>query len=167
MIKINYLSALAMAVAVAFFTACGSMSQDTSDLTVPQLLVELRGIDYGGNGSRTVTLPVSGQQVSVSNTPLAGEFDILNVELVKVERGMALMLQLSTLASRELYRSSVTNKGNLVVLTINGNPVGVRRLDGAIKDGIFYTFVEIDDEELPQLVMDLKESIAKLQKMMH
>ena len=37
-------------------------------------------------------------------------------------------------------------------------------IDGAIQDGNFYTFVEVDDEELGQLVLDIKETIVELQK---
>ena len=46
---------------------------------------------------------------------------------------------------------------------VNGNAIGARRIDGAIQDGNFYTFVEVDDEELGQLVLDIKETIVKLQ----
>ena len=45
-------------------------------------------------------------------------------------------------------------------LMVNGNAIGARRIDGAIQDGNFYTFVEVDDEELGQLVLDIKETIV-------
>ena len=53
--------------------------------------------------------------------------------------------------------------GSRIVFMVNGNAIGARRMDGAIQDGNFYTFVEVDDEELGQLVLDIKKTIAKLQ----
>jgi hypothetical protein len=54
--------------------------------------------------------------------------------------------------------------GNRIVFMVNGNAIGARRIDGAIQDGNLYTFVEVDDEELGQLVLDIKETIVELQK---
>jgi hypothetical protein len=94
---------------------------------------------------------------------LVNEFDIINAEMVKVDMGLALMLELTDTGRRELYRRSVTNKGNRVVLTSNDKAIGARVLDGAINDGKFYTFVEMNDDELGEFILDLKASIAELQ----
>lgn len=133
------------------------------NMQVPRLMIESRGMNYAGSGETELTLPISGSTIKVENKPIVNEFDIINAEMVSVEMGLALMLKLTDTGRRELYRRSVTNKGNRVVLTSNGKAIGARVLDGAITDGIFYTFVEIDDEELGQFVLDLKESIAELQ----
>ena len=53
--------------------------------------------------------------------------------------------------------------GSRIVFMVNGNAIGARRIDGAIQDGNFYTFVEIDDEELGQLVLNIKQTIVELQ----
>ena len=53
--------------------------------------------------------------------------------------------------------------GSRIVFMVNGNAIGARRIDGAILDGNFYTFVEIDDEELGQLVLNIKQTIVELQ----
>jgi hypothetical protein len=137
---------------------------DPDELRVPRLMIEARGVSYGNLTGDTLTLPVSGTQIAVQSEPLVSEFEIVNVELVKVDMGMALLVQVTEKGARALYRGSVTNNGGRVVLTINGNPIGARRLDGAIENGDFYTFVEVDDEELGELVVKIKETLIEIQK---
>lgn len=137
---------------------------DFEDLRVPRLMIEARGVNYGSLTGTTATLPVSGTQIPLQSEPLVSEFEINNVELVKVDMGLALLIQVSEKGARDLYRGSVTNNGGRVVLTVNGNPIGARRLDGAIEDGKLYTFVEVDDEELGQLVLDIKQTLVEIQK---
>ena len=120
-------------------------------------------MNYGSITPTAMRLPKSGTVVEVIKEPLISEFEIVNAELVKVELGMALLLQLSDRGARSLYRASVTNNGNRIVVTINGNPIGFRRLDGPINNGNFYCFVEMRDEVLSDLVLDLKDSIFYLQ----
>jgi hypothetical protein len=131
--------------------------------TIPRLLVETRGVSYGAMGGEVITLPVSGTSIAVQKVPVVTEFDITNVEMVEVELGRALLVQVNEAGARALYRSTVTNMGGRIVLTVNGNAIGARRIDGAIADGNFYTFVEVDDEELGQLVLDIKETLAELE----
>ena len=133
------------------------------NMQVPRLMIESRGMNYAGSGEVKLTLPISGSTVRVESKPIVNEFDIINAEMVKVDMGLALMLQLNDTGRRELYRRSVTNKGNRVVLTSNDKAVGTRVLDGAITDGVLYMFVEMNDEELARFVLDLKTSITELQ----
>ena len=134
------------------------------NLKVPRLMVEARGVTYGSLQTNTVVLPQSGTKVALQKEPIVNEFEILNAELVKVERGMALLLELSEKGARQLYRGTVTNMGGRIVLLINGNPVGAWRIDGAIQNGKYYTFVELPDESLGDLVLDLKDSLFYLQQ---
>ena len=127
-------------------------------------MIETRGVNYGAPTGEIVTLPVSGTTISIQGDPVANEFDILNVEMVKVDLGVALLVQAGGQGKRNLYRASVSNNGNRIVFMVNGNAIGARRIDGVIQDGNFYTFVEVDDEELGQLVLDIKETIVDLQK---
>ena len=108
-------------------------------------------------------MPVSRTTVSIQGDPVVNEFNILNVEMVKVDMGMALLVQTGGQGARNLYRASVSNMGSRIVFMVNGNAIGARRIDGAIQDGNFYTFVEIDDEELGQLVLNIKQTIVELQ----
>ncbi|MFP4070122.1 MAG: hypothetical protein ACOC4K_05465 [Verrucomicrobiota bacterium] len=143
-------------------TGCKREKIDDENLKIPRLMVETRGQSYGGSGE-VVRLPVSGSTIPIQTTPAVNEFEIRNVELVKVEMGMALLIQTTDLGARALYRATVTNMGGRIVLTINGNAVGARRIDGAISDGNLYTFVEVPEEDLGQLVLDIRETIAHLQ----
>lgn len=147
------------------FVASGCREKTSLEgVTIPRLYIESRGVGgYSGNASELVRLPVSGSAIPVDREPLVNEFEITNVELVKVDLGLALLLQLSAEGSRKLYRASVSRMGGRIVLTVNGNPIGARRIDSAIADGNLFTFVEVPDAEMEALVVDLKESIIKLQ----
>ena len=59
------------------------------NLSVPRLMLETRNINYGAPSGETVTLPVSRTTVSIQGDPVVNEFNILNVEMVKVDMGMA------------------------------------------------------------------------------
>jgi len=156
------LSLLLLFTSFSFFVGC--KKDKLENLTVPRLMIETRGVNYGEMSGKTVTLPVSGTSISIEGEPVANEFDIMNVEQVKVDMGMALLVQVGGKGARQLYRASVSNMGGRIVLTINGNAIGARRIDGAIQNGNFYTFVEVDDAELGQLVLDIKESLVKIQE---
>lgn len=136
---------------------------EIDNMQVPRLMIEARGVDYGGGGGHRVTLPVSGTAIKLEREPVVSEYDIINVDMVKVDLGLALMIQVTDKGSRELYRRSVTHSGSRIVLTTNDQPIGASRLGGTIEDGRFFTFVEIPDDELGQFVIDLKASIAELQ----
>ena len=155
------LSSLILLVSFGLLVACKKDKQE--DLSVPRLMMEARNTNYGAISAETITLPVSGTTVSIQGDPVVNEFDILNVEMVKVDMGLALLVQTGGQGARDLYRASVSNMGSRIVFMVNGNAIGARRIDGAIQDGNFYTFVEVDDEELGQLVLDIKETIVKLQ----
>jgi hypothetical protein len=143
---------------------CKKDKLEADELMVPRLMVETRSVQYGALGGSVVELPVSGTRIALQKEPLVSEFNIVNVELVKVEMGLALLIQTNEKGARSLYRGTVSNMGGRVVLTVNNNAIGARRIDGAIQNGNFYTFVEVDDEELGQLVLDIKETIKELQK---
>ncbi len=145
------------------FKGVYGFNNKVENMQVPRLMIESRGMNYSGASGVEFVLPVSGTRIQVEKKPIVNEFDIINAEMVKVDMGFALMLELTDTGRREMYRRSVTNKGNRAVLTTNGEAIGARVLDGAITDNKFYTFVEIDDRELGQFVLDLKESIAELQ----
>jgi len=150
---------------LGLFVGC-KRDDDPENRRVPRLMIEARGVNYGNLTGSTAVLPLSGTQIPLQREPLVSEFEIANVELVKVDMGMALLIQLTEKGARALYRGSVSNNGGRVVLTVNGNPIGARRLSGAIEDGNLYTFVEIDDEELGQLVLDIRQTLNEIQKKM-
>ena len=147
---------------LAVCLACGcKKEQELKNLTLPRLMIETRG---HVEPPVIAVLPVSGTSISIQDEPLVDEFNVLNVELVKVDMGLALLVQVSAQGSRSLYRGSISNMGGRIVLMINGNAIGARRIDGPIEDGNFFTFVEVSDEELGKLVFDIKASLASIKK---
>jgi hypothetical protein len=116
-----------------------------------------------GDGT-PVMLPQSGVRLTVNSKPVITEGDIVNVELVQVDLGKCLLVQLTPSATRDFYRMSVSHQGRRLVLLVNDNPLGARRIDGAITNGVVYVFVEIPDSELPVLVDNLKKSSVAMQR---
>lgn len=116
-----------------------------------------------GDGT-PITLPKSGVRLAVNPKPVITEGDIVNVEIVQVDLGKCLFFQLSPSATRDFYRMSVSHQGRRLVLVINDVPLGARRIDGAITNGVIYVFAEMPDAELPALVANLKKTSTALQK---
>ena len=144
--------------AILGFAGCQSSSRDFK-ATVARFYLE----STTGEGNK-ITLPRSGITAMVSTKPVLSEGDIVNVELIEVDLGKCLMFELTPAASRDYYRTSVSQNGRRVFLTINQVPLGARRIDGAISDGRLFVFVEVPDAELPALVADLKKSAVAIQK---
>lgn len=109
-----------------------------------------------------VTLPDSGVTISVGPKPVVVEYDIANAEVAQVDLGRCLLVQLNPAAARDLYRLSVSSLGRRLVVALNDQFVGARRLDEAIADGRVLIFIETPDGELPGLVERLKRTSADL-----
>ena len=142
--------------------ATGCRGRTLENTCVPRLLLEQRGLNYGAMSAVTVKLQKSNTLVEVYSEPLIDEFEIKNVELVQVDKGFALLFILSDKGARDLYRASVTHMGSRVVLSINSNFICQRYIDGTINDGKFYTFVELPQDSLGQLVLDIKATLANI-----
>jgi hypothetical protein len=151
--------ALSVLVSTLALTACTSAPKpvDYQPLVV-RFFIEARP----GEGGVPVHLPVSGVSVTVAAKPVLVEYDILNAEVAKVELGQCLMLQFTPAAARDLYRLSVASMGRRLVLTLNDEPVGARRIDQALGDGTLLVFVERPDAELPALVERIKRTSADI-----
>ena len=119
-----------------------------------------------GNGATgtQVTLPRSGVTLIMNAKPVLTEGDITDVELVQVELGKCLAFKLTASAARDFYRMSGSHQGRRLALTINGDAIGARRIDGAIADGVVFVFVETPDELLPQMVENLKKTSMAMQR---
>lgn len=156
------LACLLLLMAAIFAAAgCQSAAKKPRDYTptVARFFLE------AGSGEGTaITLPMSGVQVTVNSKPVITEGDITGIELVQVELGKALMFQLTPTATRDFYRLTGTHQGRRLVLVVNDNPLGARRIDGAIINGLVFVFAEIPEEAMPALVENLKKSTVALQK---
>ena len=139
----------------------GCQSSVTRDYTAMSARFFLEAANADG---LPLTLPQSGVRVSVNAQPVITEGDIINVELVQVELGKCLLVQLTPTATRDFYRLSVTHQGRRLVLMVNGKTLGARRLDGPIANGIVYLFVEMPEAELPDFVDNLKKSSVAMQR---
>ena len=164
--KIQSITSLSLLFLCYFFVGCREEAAPEA-LMLPRLYLEGRVMNYGSMTPQSMVMPKSKTTIEVFRQPLISEFDIKNAEMVKVDLGMALLLQITEQGARNLYRATVVNKGNRIVLTINGNPVGFRRIDGPITDGNFFSFVEMNTTALEELVLNLKETFEYLQAHSH
>src|SRR5262245_24808663 len=122
----------ALAILVAWGCQSASAPRDFKP-TIARFFLESATAD-----GTPVMLPHSGVHLVVNSKPVIAEGDIINVELVQVDLGKCLMFQLSSPATRDFYRLSVTHLGRRLVLTVNGEPLGARRIDGAIGNGAVF-----------------------------
>ncbi len=109
-----------------------------------------------------VRLPVSGVNITVGARPVFVENDLVNAEVARIDLGVCLMLQLTPAAARDLYRLSVSSLGRQLVFFLNDAPLGARRIEQAMPDGVILVFVETPDEQLPGLVARLKRTSADI-----
>ena len=144
---------------VLFLSGCQSSPKPTAyEPLVVRFFLETRP----GEAGVLLQLPVSGVGVTVAAKPILVEYDVLNAEVARVELGECLLLQFTPAAARDLYRLSVASVGRRLVLTLNDEPVGARRIEQAIGDGTILVFVERPDAELPGLVARIKRTSADI-----
>jgi hypothetical protein len=115
-----------------------------------------------GEAGVEVQLPQSGATINIGPKPVLVESDIINAEVVRVDLGRCLMVQLTPAAARDLYRMSVVAAGRRLVLSLDDRFLGARRIDQAMADGTVLVFVELPDERLPGLVARLKRTSTDL-----
>ncbi len=111
---------------------------------------------------REIEMPLSGVPLTIATDPVLDEFDIVNIELVKVDLGLVLLFQFDLEASRKLMRVTASNLGRRMVLLVNGDPVGVRIIDHIVENGNWLTFTELSDDRLYDFVVDLRATLAEI-----
>ncbi len=152
-----------VALGVSIFCLAGCGRQEEVMLVRMYLEAPTEGV--GERMTFPVTLPRSGLSYAVYRQPVLLERMIVQVDRARVASGrVALRFVLDDEGRRELYRLSVSQRGRAIVTTINSVPVGVRVLDGTIEDGVFFTFVEVDGEELEALAVALQENAVKVRE---
>ena len=115
------------------------------------------------NEGSILTLPVSGARIQVDPKAVLTEYDVVAVDVAELELGPCLQFTLTHRASRAFYQKSATNLGKRLVLLVNGQPLGLQRLERPIGNGVVYIFVEIPDSELPELAKNLRGTSIELQ----
>lgn len=160
---------LLFAIATVGWTGCSSWRNREPVENVPRFFLEAgaqRSAAPGAAATDTVVLPVSQSRISIYLRPVFAEHNIQWVQLYEVDRGFVLGFQLNSTGTRELTRLSVQNIGYRLVLVVDGDPIGARRIDGIMEDGMIYTFVELPDEELLDLLEDLQTGLSEARKRM-
>ena len=142
------------------FAGCQA-AKPARDTTLTRARFFLEAADARGT---EIVLPQSGVRLVMNMKPVLTEGDIVNVELAQVDLGQCLVFQLTPAAARDFYRLSASHQGRRLALVLNGSPVGARRVDGPIADGVLFVFVEVPDSTLPKLVEELKRSTAAVQR---
>ena len=153
--------AVAMLAVLLVWSAGGCQSTAPRDFTAVSARFFLEAPNLDGT---PLTLPQSGVRLSVNPQPVITEGDIMNVELVQVDLGKCLLVQLTPSAARDFYRLSITHQGRRLVLMVDGKALGARRLDGPIMNGVVYVFIEVPETELPGFVDNLKKSSVAMQR---
>lgn len=150
---------LLLAVSVGLLASCQTAEKRDYAPTAARFFIE----SANGEGAMAV-LPQSGVRIAVASKPVVTEFDVANVEIAQVELGQCLLFQLTPAAARDLYRLTGANQGRRLVLTLNGNALGARRIERPFADGTILVFVEVPDHQLPELVRNLKGTTAEVQR---
>lgn len=140
---------------------CQTTGMDSAAYTRARFFLE--SVSSEGYGA-AVALPVSGIQIPLQGQAIVSEYDYLAVDVVDVDLGRCLVFTLKPAAAREFYQISVGNQGKRLVLIVNGEPLGVRLIDGPIADGRIFVFLEVSDSNLMELARKLKETNFDIQK---
>jgi hypothetical protein len=155
-----FLYSLSLA-ALLFLPACDKELPD-----LPTFYLEMGNAYNTLDQSQELNFEHSGLHYTVYNKPLIQPWNVLNVELVRVDSGkLALRFSFDDEGQRELYRTSVTNMGRMIVTVVDGKPIGARQIDGPMQGGVFYTFSELSEEELMELVPKMQESVREVNQM--
>ena len=140
------------------FSSCSTTSGlRAEDRMLARFVVE------SDNGA-VVSMPVSGARIQVNPKATLTEYDYLDVSVVELDLGLCLQFALSHQASRAFYQTSAINQGRRLVLLVNGRPLGLRRIDRPVSNGVIYVFVEVPDGELPELAKNLRDTSIEVQK---
>ncbi len=142
-------------------TGCQTTSEKDYDPIIARFFLEANPQE---GYAAPMVLPISKVMVPVNPKPVISEIDIIGVDMVQVDLGRCLSFRVTRDAARDLYRLSVDNLGRRLVLTLNGEPVGVRRMDRPLSYGNIMIFLEISDEQLEKTASDLELSTIDVQK---
>lgn len=146
----------------SFLVSCSSFKDEfrLKEEDTAWVNVYLEGSPFSSNaGVSLVELPMSGSEIQIFDRPVLQTTDFVGAQVVQVRYGLALALSLTNRGRHQLARVSGENLGYRLVLAVNSEPVGARRIDGMIQDGVLFTFVEIDDSELEELARKINRTI--------
>jgi hypothetical protein len=144
---------------VAGVMGCSTVSSPDERATMARFHLESRE----AIGPRT-RLPQSETEITIAAKPVFTEFDLTSVAIVETELGNCLSFQLTAAAARDLHRLSLVNVGQRLVLTVDGEAMGARRIEQPIDDGVLLVFIEMPDDQLPALKAALLKTAEDYQR---
>lgn len=161
----RFLCSLGAALVLAVFALAGSGCSDKKVEGKPiRFYVQVDDAGAMGTKSRPARMP-DGMVYFVKPDPVILERTVNSVELVRVANGrLALLFFLNDEGTGALYRTSVSNRGRFMILEYNGVAIAERQLEAPIGDGRYFTFVNLPEDELEELVLDIRANISKIQK---
>ncbi len=139
-------------------SGCQSATQPDYDPLVARFYLEVPPGEPGGR----IQLPGSGVSITVQGKPVFTEYDVRNAEVAQVELGRCLLLDFTPVAARDLGRLSVAHLGQRLVLFLNGAPVGARRIDREMADGVILIFLETPENDLAAQVARIKRTSTEI-----
>lgn len=147
----------------ALFAAVGcnsSTKKKNFDVTVARFFLEAND----GETFASATLPVSGVQIAINSKPIVTEYDFTGVQIAESDLGKFLVFNLTSDATRDVYRITGNNQGKRLVLFINDRPVGARIIDRPFNTGAISVFAAIPDDLLKELAKNMNETSIDIQK---
>lgn len=150
---------LLLAAVAGLGAGCATARRDAPVPTTARFFLET-----AGPKAIVVTLPLSQVNIAIEPKPVITEFDLVDVEIAQVELGPCLMFHLTGAAARDVHRMTALHAGGRLVLMVNGEPLGARRIEQPWENGIVLIFVETPDEALPALAGKLKSTAAELRR---
>ncbi|HVU33292.1 MAG TPA: hypothetical protein VHE61_07650 [Opitutaceae bacterium] len=101
-------------------------------------------------------LPQSHVRILAGPRPVLDGDAVADADVAQLDLGSALMLRLSPAGARELAAVSAASIGRRLIITSDGVPIGARRIESPITNGLLFAFVELPDTGLAELVARLK-----------
>ena len=109
-------------------------------------------------------LPMSESHIVTKARPTFAEWDIVHADYFETDLGPAVSLMFTPMATRDLYRETAGNQGRRFVVTVNGVAVGARYIDRPIEDGRLAFYIEVDDDEVPEIVRNIQLTSREIQE---
>src|SRR5690625_5059561 len=153
---------LAVAISLLFLSGCRTTKRDYTPHVV-RFYLEESGHLPPSHISEMI-LPVSGSHLTVKSKAAFGETDIASATEVETEFGPAVMLVFRSRSTPDFYRKTISNQGKRMAITVNGVPLGAYYIDRPIEDGRILFFLEVPDEDLPEIVRSIQKTSDEIRK---
>lgn len=120
---------------------------------------------------RSVTMPQSGMTVMMDKSQFIYNGDLEEVHFAKNPMPDGSMINgfylvTNDRGAKRLMQATGGNIGSFIVLCVNGEPKGLRKIDTVIQDGKIFMISEFDgtDEEMSDYVAEMNDAIKKVGK---